>query len=100
MNADITFKDADYSVTADPTVAQYVECQHVQPAVQLWLLQALGAFSGNTTQFPNTHNVMASAVATRAHGQTTCPIPVAIKPKAGGTQRRTTASRPASGSPY
>jgi hypothetical protein len=50
----------------------------------MWLMQAMGAFSGNTTDFPSTRNVMASAVATRAHGQTTCPLPVAMKPKAGG----------------
>jgi Flp pilus assembly protein TadG len=81
VDAEITFKAADYSVTTNPAVAQYVECRHVQPAVQLWLLQAMGAFSGNTTDFPNTHNVMASAVATRAHGQTTCPIPVTLKPR-------------------
>lgn len=82
--ADITFRDTSYIATSNPAVAQYVQCQHVQPAVQLWLLQALGAFSGNSTLYPNTQNVMASAVATRAHGQTTCPIPVAAKPRAGG----------------
>ena len=82
--ADITFKDTTYNPTADPTVAQYVQCQHVQPAVQLWLLQALGAFADNSTTFTNTQNVMTTAVATRAHGQTTCPIPVAAKPKSGG----------------
>jgi Flp pilus assembly protein TadG len=85
VTAEITFKDPDYKTTADPKLAQYVQCQHVQPAVQMWLMQAMGAFSGNTTDFPSTRNVMASAVATRAHGQTTCPIPVAFKPKAGGT---------------
>lgn len=85
VTAEITFKDPDYAPTADPKLAQYVQCQHVQPAIQMWLMQAMGAFSGNTTDFPSTRNVMASAVATRAHGQTTCPIPVAFKPKAGGT---------------
>ncbi len=84
INADITFKDSSYVATADPALAQYAQCQHTQPAVQLWLLRALGAFSGNTAGFPSTHDVLASAVATRAHGQTTCPIPVAAKPKAGG----------------
>ena len=81
VDADITFKAADYSVTTDPTAAQYVECRHVQPGVRLWLLQALGGFSGDTTLYPPTQNVLAVAVATRAHGQTTCPIPVALKPK-------------------
>jgi Flp pilus assembly protein TadG len=83
---EITFKNAAYADTTNPIVAQYAQCQHVQPAVTLWLLQAMGAFTGNTTLFPNTHNVMASAVATRASSQTSCPIPVALKPKSGGTQ--------------
>ena len=81
VNADITFRAPDYTVTTDPTVAQYVECRHVQPGVRLWLLQALGAFSGDTTLYPPTQNVAAAAVATRAHGQTTCPIPVTLKPR-------------------
>lgn len=87
VDAEITFKNSSYGTTADPKLAQYVQCQHVQPAVQMWLMQAMGAFSGNTTDFPSTRNVMASAVATRAHGQTTCPIPVAFKRKTtcGGT---------------
>lgn len=84
VTAEITFKDPDYHTTADPKLAQYVQCQHVQPAVQMWLMQAMGVFSGNTTDFPIARDVMASAVATRAHGQTTCPIPVAMRPKAGG----------------
>lgn len=78
---DITFKDAAYSNTFDPTAAHYVQCQHTQSSVQVWLLHALAAFSGNTRDFPGTQDVLASAVATRAHGQTTCPIPVAFKPK-------------------
>jgi hypothetical protein len=84
VSAEITFKDRFYVTTTDPAVAQYAQCQHVQPAVQLWLMQALGAFSGNTTDFTNTRNVMASAVATRAHGQSTCTLPVTMKPKSGG----------------
>jgi len=51
----------------------------------MWLMQAMGAFSGDTVGNPSTRNVAASAVATRASAQTTCPIPVAVKPKAGGT---------------
>jgi hypothetical protein len=45
----------------------------------------MGAFSGNTAAYANTQNVMALAVATRTNAQTTCPIPVAFKPKAGET---------------
>lgn len=83
---EITFKKADYASTDDPIVAQYAQCQHVQPAVTLWLLQAMGAFSGNTTRYPGTHDVMAIAVATRASSQSTCPVPLALKPAVGGTE--------------
>lgn len=83
--ADITFRDAAYISTTNPAVAQYAQCQHVQPGVQMWLLKTMGIFTGNTTLFPGTHNVMASAVATRASSQTSCPVPLALKPKIGGT---------------
>jgi hypothetical protein len=79
--ADITFRAADYSATTSAAAAKYVQCAHAQPAVQLWLMQALGAFSGATSTFPNTHDVSASAVATRASAQSSCPIPVALKPR-------------------
>lgn len=85
VDAEITFRDQSYIPTSDPTVAHYVQCQHTQPAVQSWLVKALGAFSGDSTLYPNTQNVVATAVATRAHGQTTCPIPVTLKPLPGGT---------------
>jgi hypothetical protein len=81
VDAEITFKDQAYLTTTNATLAQYAQCQHVQSGVQMWLMQAMGAFSGNTTTYPSTRGVMASAVATRAHGQTTCPIPVTLKPK-------------------
>ena len=84
INAEITFRDAGYVATVVDANARYAQCQHTQPAVQMWLLQALGAFSGNTAAYPNTQNVMARAVATRANAQTTCPVPVALKPKTSG----------------
>lgn len=83
VNAEITFRDPSYTVTTDPTQAQYAQCAHTQPAVPMWLTQAMAAFSGDSADFPNTRNVAATAVATRAHGQTTCPIPVTLKPKTG-----------------
>jgi hypothetical protein len=78
---DITFRDAGYATTSDPAFARYAQCQHVQPGVQMWLMNALGVFFGNTADYPNTRAVGAIAVATRAPGQTTCPLPVALKPK-------------------
>jgi Flp pilus assembly protein TadG len=79
--AGITFRDAAYQVTTVPAAAKYAQCQHVQPSIQMLLLHALGAFSGNTAGYPATRNVMAIAVATRGSTQSTCPIPVALKPK-------------------
>ncbi|GAA4338823.1 pilus assembly protein TadG-related protein [Variovorax defluvii] len=82
--ADISFMDAAYVPTTAPAGARYARCQHAQPNIAVWLMKAMGAFSGDTAGNPNVRSVMASAVATRASAQTTCPIPVALKPKAGG----------------
>ncbi|KQW57293.1 pilus assembly protein TadG-related protein [Variovorax sp. Root411] len=82
--ADITFRDAAFAPTTNPLVATYAQCVHTQPNIVIWLMKAMGAFSGNAAAYPATGSVAASAVATRASAQTTCPIPVALKPKAGG----------------
>ncbi|QGW81501.1 pilus assembly protein TadG-related protein [Variovorax paradoxus] len=82
--ADITFRDASYAPTTNPAVATYAQCVHTQPNIVIWLMKAMVAFSGNAAAYPSTRSVAASAVATRASAQTTCPIPVALKPKAGG----------------
>jgi hypothetical protein len=83
--ANITFKDAAYGVTAVAANARYAQCQHSQNGIQMWLFQAMGAFSGSgDPAFSNTKNVGALAVATRASAQSTCPVPLAIKPKVGG----------------
>jgi Flp pilus assembly protein TadG len=84
-DAEITFKDASYVATSVPATAKYAQCQHTQSGIGMWLLQSMGAFSGSTADYPSTQSVMALAVATRSNAQTTCPIPVAFKPKAGGT---------------
>jgi Flp pilus assembly protein TadG len=83
--SEITFRDAAYTPTASAAQARYAQCQHTQTGSNTWLLQALGAFSGNPVQYPNTRNVAASAVATRGSAQTTCPVPLAIRPKPGFT---------------
>lgn len=83
--ADITFRDSAYVVTTTPAAARYAQCQHTQSNVVTRLLQAMGGFTGDTAANPATRPVAAMAVATRASAQTTCPIPVAMKPKAGGT---------------
>jgi Flp pilus assembly protein TadG len=85
VTADITFRDSAYALTTTPAVARYAQCTHTQANVNIWLMKAMGAFSGDTAGNPATRSVAASAVATRASAQTTCPIPVAMKPKPGGT---------------
>ena len=82
--ADISFKDAAYAATTSPAAARYVQCLHTQPGVSMWLLHALGAVSRDAAAFPAAQNVVAQAVATRASAQTTCPVPIALKPKTGG----------------
>ncbi|CAN7295496.1 Tad domain-containing protein [Variovorax paradoxus] len=81
--ADITFRDASYAPTTDPLVATYAQCVHTQPNIVIWLMKTMGAFSGNPADYPATGSVAATAVATRASAQTTCPIPVGMKPKDG-----------------
>ncbi|MDN6885009.1 pilus assembly protein TadG-related protein [Variovorax sp. CAN2819] len=83
--ADITFRDSAYAATTTPAAARYAQCMHTQPNVNIWLMKALGAFSGDAAGNPATRSVTASAVATRASAQSACPIPVAAKPKTGGT---------------
>lgn len=85
IDADITFKDAMYVETAISAQAKYAQCQHTQSNVQMWLLHALGAFFGNAAAYPNGRDVAALAVATRTNAQTTCPIPLALEPRPGGT---------------
>jgi Flp pilus assembly protein TadG len=83
--ASLVFRAADYTVTTVSTDARYAQCQHTQASIQLWLMQALGAFSGDAALFPATGSVAASAVATRASSQTTCPLPLMLRPAPGGT---------------
>lgn len=83
--ANITFRDANYDVTTVPASAKYAQCTHTQPNLQIMLMHALTAFAGDGTGVPASLAVQATAVATRASAQTTCPVPIALKPKAGGT---------------
>jgi hypothetical protein len=84
--ADISFRDATYTPTTSAANARYAQCQHTQAGVRMWLLHAMAAFTGNTTANPSTRDVLASAVATRASAQSTCPIPVALKSRTGGSR--------------
>ena len=87
VGADITFKDEDYLATTDAALAKYAKCQHTQAGTKMWLLQALGAFTGDTATHPAARSVAAQAVATRASAQTACMLPIGICDKAGGYKR-------------
>lgn len=84
--ADISFRDPGYVPTSTAANARYAQCEHTQTGVRMWLLHAMGAFTGNAAANPASRAVLASAVATRASAQSTCPIPVALKAKAGGNR--------------
>ncbi len=85
VGADISFKNSAYALTTAPAEAQYAECRHTQAGIRMWLLQAMGAVTGDAAANPATRSVSAFAVATRASAQSTCPLPLALKPKSGGT---------------
>lgn len=80
--AGIRFRDASYNITANPTTAKYAECEHTQSGIRMWLLHAMQAFDGSDS--PATRAVTSRAVATRSSAQTTCPVPVALRPKLCG----------------
>ncbi|MBZ2208289.1 hypothetical protein I4X03_013565 [Massilia sp. R798] len=84
-SAEITFKDAAYAPPTAGCCARYVQCEHRQAGVRTWLMHAMAAFTGDSAAFPASRDVVASAVATRASAQSTCPIPVAIMARPGGT---------------
>lgn len=85
VDSDISFRDAAYAPTTLAATARYAQCEHTQPGIRMWLTQAAGAVRGDYAANPATRTVLASAVATRASAQSTCPIPVAIKARAGGS---------------
>ena len=86
ISSDITFKDSSYGTTTVATLAKYAQCQRTQAGTKMWLLQALGAFSGDTVTYPAARSVAALAVATRASAQTSCMVPIGICDKPGGFQ--------------
>jgi Flp pilus assembly protein TadG len=80
-STDISFFDSTNTATTNSASAHYVQCEHSQAGVHTFLLQLLTRYSA--TGFPSTHAVHAIAVATRGHAQSTCPVPVALRAKAG-----------------
>ncbi|MBT2333885.1 Tad domain-containing protein [Variovorax paradoxus] len=83
--ADITFSDTltgSYSHTFTPVAnAKYAKCMRTKSGMLPWLLQTMGAASGNAA-LGATQSVAALAVASRAPSQTNCAIPVGLCRKA------------------
>ena len=77
--ADISFRDKDYLPSASPKDARYAECADTMSSIKLWLLHAMGAFSGDSATWSKTGTVGARAVATRGSGQGACPMPLGFK---------------------
>ncbi|MDR2299150.1 MAG: pilus assembly protein TadG-related protein [Comamonas sp.] len=67
-----------YSAAFSDNKAKYAECSYALTGLKPWLLQAMGAFSGNSA-YANNLSVAARAVATRAPSQSACIIPVALR---------------------
>jgi len=88
VDEEVTFSDTligTYSHTFAPVAsARYAKCTHTKSGMAPWLLQALTAFTGNAA-YSASQGVAALGVASRTPAQSSCAIPVAINPKAGGT---------------
>lgn len=83
--ADIAFLDQNYLATATVANVRFVRCQHTQAGTATRLLHTLNAVSASPT-YAGTMNVSASAIATRAPSQAACPMPLGLRPKAGGVK--------------
>jgi len=85
VDADVVFSDTlrgTYSHNFVPAAnAKYAKCIHTKSGIATWLLQAMGAFSGNAA-FGATQSVQAMGVASRVPSQSNCAIPVGLCKKA------------------
>jgi Flp pilus assembly protein TadG len=82
--ADITFRDQDHNAGATSATARYVRCNHVQHDTTTNLVHMAGLLVGSPA-FAAKMDVAALAEATTTPAQSTCPMPLALKPKTGGT---------------
>ncbi len=83
--ADITFRDQNHNVGATSATARYVRCNHVQRDTATNLVHMAGLLVGSSA-FAAKMDVAALAEATTTPAQSTCPVPLALKPKAGGAK--------------
>lgn len=81
VDSEVTFSDTlngSYSSTFTPVAnARYAKCHHLTSGISAYLIQMVGGSSSNA--------VAAVGVATRTHAQSTCPIPVGLRPKTGAS---------------
>lgn len=80
--AHLSFRDEAHNVTTADAQARYARCAYTQPAIATPLLGML-AMLGNSGNTVATADVFARAEATLAPSQSTCPLPLAIRPRAG-----------------
>ncbi|KGF83021.1 hypothetical protein IA69_01920 [Massilia sp. JS1662] len=83
--ADITFRDQNHNAGATSATARYVRCNHVQRDTPTNLVHMAGMLVGSSA-FAAKMDVAALAEATTTPAQSTCPMPLALKPKAGGAR--------------
>jgi Flp pilus assembly protein TadG len=79
---DISFRDQAHQPGATAATARFVRCTHTQRDTATPLLHMVSLVSG-TSSFGATMNVGTLAEATTTPSQSTCPLPLALKPKAG-----------------
>ena len=81
VSDDVTFSDTLtglYSHVFMPAAnAKYAKCSHTKSGIAPWLLQAMGAFSGNTA-VGAAKSVQALGIASRVPSQSNCAIPVGL----------------------
>jgi Flp pilus assembly protein TadG len=82
---DISFRDQNHNVGATSATARYVRCNHIQHDTKTSLVHMAGLLVGSSA-FAAKMDVAALAEATTTPAQSTCPMPLALKPKAGGTK--------------
>jgi Flp pilus assembly protein TadG len=82
---ELSWFDQNHIATTIGPNARYARCRHTQAGIPIWLMKMLGIFSGSNGSYPTTMNVAAMAEATLTPAQSTCPMPLGLKPKAGTT---------------
>lgn len=81
----LSFRDATHTPTTAPDQARYVRCEHIQTATATPLLGIIAAL-GNTAAANASADVFARAEATLTPAQSTCPLPLALKPRLPGVK--------------